>query len=72
LGRAVEWGDAVRGRKMTVQPAFKAFKFNALTKRAVDAKFGRSVATTIRVVVCKAEVRHTLRCFGPDPVGASG
>jgi len=57
---------------MTVQPAFKAFKFNALTKRAVDAKFGRLVATTIRVVVCKAEVRHTLRCFGPDPVGASG
>jgi len=34
-------GDAVRGRKMTVRPAFKAFGFNALTRRKADVKFGR-------------------------------
>jgi hypothetical protein len=37
---------------MTVKPVFKAFKFNALTKRAVDAKFGRLQAHKIHVEVC--------------------
>jgi hypothetical protein len=39
---------------MTVQPAFKAFGFNALTKRVVNAKFGRLQAHKIHVEVCGA------------------
>jgi len=49
-GRNVEfgflWGGclrcrvAVQGRKMTVRPAFKAFGFNALTRRKANVKFG--------------------------------
>jgi len=52
FGSAGAGESAIQGRKMTVEPAFKAFKFNALTKRTADAKFGRLVAMAIGAVVC--------------------